>query len=305
MMEMSRAEILDELSTYTGVFPRKAVEAASRRWSEVKDELLGVLEYTADNVEEVAFREGYMLHTYAMYLCAEKWEIRAFSPMLRILSCRNHEALETLLGDTLTEDAGRIVASLYQGDIAPIQALIEDSAALDFARAQGIKALHILFLHEYLERETVIEYLRSLFEERLERRYSQVWDVTATTAAQLRATELVGHIERAYAAGLVDPLFAREETLKEEIRSSREEALREARRDRHLTLVDDAVAAMQWWAAFQDSSTSAAGSRRARDFSAALSAMAGGTYQRSERKVGRNEPCPCGSGRKYKHCCGR
>jgi len=22
-------------------------------------------------------------------------------------------------------------------------------------------------------------------------------------------------------------------------------------------------------------------------------------------KAGRNEPCPCGSGRKYKHCCGR
>jgi uncharacterized protein len=24
----------------------------------------------------------------------------------------------------------------------------------------------------------------------------------------------------------------------------------------------------------------------------------------SARKVGRNEPCPCGSGKKYKHCCG-
>ena len=23
------------------------------------------------------------------------------------------------------------------------------------------------------------------------------------------------------------------------------------------------------------------------------------------RKVGRNEPCPCGSGKKYKKCCGR
>ena len=22
-------------------------------------------------------------------------------------------------------------------------------------------------------------------------------------------------------------------------------------------------------------------------------------------KVGRNEPCPCGSGKKYKHCCGK
>ena len=23
------------------------------------------------------------------------------------------------------------------------------------------------------------------------------------------------------------------------------------------------------------------------------------------KRVGRNEPCPCGSGKKYKHCCGR
>jgi len=23
------------------------------------------------------------------------------------------------------------------------------------------------------------------------------------------------------------------------------------------------------------------------------------------RKIGRNEPCPCGSGKKYKYCCGR
>ena len=29
------------------------------------------------------------------------------------------------------------------------------------------------------------------------------------------------------------------------------------------------------------------------------------TFVRSERKIGRNEPCPCGSGKKYKHCCGR
>ncbi len=26
---------------------------------------------------------------------------------------------------------------------------------------------------------------------------------------------------------------------------------------------------------------------------------------RSDKKVGRNEPCPCGSGKKYKHCCGK
>jgi len=26
---------------------------------------------------------------------------------------------------------------------------------------------------------------------------------------------------------------------------------------------------------------------------------------RSGPKVGRNDPCPCGSGKKYKHCCGK
>ena len=25
----------------------------------------------------------------------------------------------------------------------------------------------------------------------------------------------------------------------------------------------------------------------------------------NKEKVGRNDPCPCGSGKKYKHCCGK
>jgi preprotein translocase subunit SecA len=29
------------------------------------------------------------------------------------------------------------------------------------------------------------------------------------------------------------------------------------------------------------------------------------TVVRNEKKVGRNEPCPCGSGKKYKHCHGK
>jgi SEC-C motif-containing protein len=28
-------------------------------------------------------------------------------------------------------------------------------------------------------------------------------------------------------------------------------------------------------------------------------------YVREEPKIGRNEPCPCGSGKKYKKCCGK
>ena len=33
--------------------------------------------------------------------------------------------------------------------------------------------------------------------------------------------------------------------------------------------------------------------------------LSGYTVRRAVAKVGRNDPCPCGSGRKYKKCCGR
>jgi len=48
--------------------------------------------------------------------------------------------------------------------------------------------------------------------------------------------------------------------------------------------------------------------RRAPSAAAAAPALppaeSSGTFVRGERKVGRNEPCPCGSGKKYKHCHG-
>ncbi len=30
-----------------------------------------------------------------------------------------------------------------------------------------------------------------------------------------------------------------------------------------------------------------------------------GTIRREGKKIGRNDPCPCGSGKKYKQCCGK
>jgi SEC-C motif-containing protein len=33
--------------------------------------------------------------------------------------------------------------------------------------------------------------------------------------------------------------------------------------------------------------------------------VAPGQFQRETPKVGRNDPCPCGSGKKFKKCCGR
>ena len=44
--------------------------------------------------------------------------------------------------------------------------------------------------------------------------------------------------------------------------------------------------------------------RRAATVEAARTVSAAGTKTVTRQKVGRNEPCPCGSGKKFKKCCG-
>lgn len=56
-------------------------------------------------------------------------------------------------------------------------------------------------------------------------------------------------------------------------------------------------------AAFQDQANKAASQSRANRNSNNNEAPV--TVRRTTPKVGRNDPCPCGSGKKYKNCCGR
>ena len=52
-------------------------------------------------------------------------------------------------------------------------------------------------------------------------------------------------------------------------------------------------------------SASALDEESARGQSGQTDAGSQGTFVRDGRKIGRNEPCPCGSGKKYKHCHGK
>lgn len=83
----------------------------------------------------------------------------------------------------------------------------------------------------------------------------------------------------AVVAGAVDPTFPREPLTAEHAEELR------------VMMAAGAGRAYRYYAAQRRASARAARDAR--------------TVRREERKVGRNEPCPCGSGRKYKQCCGR
>ena len=52
--------------------------------------------------------------------------------------------------------------------------------------------------------------------------------------------------------------------------------------------IDDVVEATAWWEGFDEHRRTTAATEP----------------YRAPPKVGRNEPCPCGSGKKFKKCCG-
>jgi uncharacterized protein YecA (UPF0149 family) len=83
---------------------------------------------------------------------------------------------------------------------------------------------------------------------------------------------------------------------------------------RRFHLIADVVQEMEWWACFEKQPRPKAGRAAS---SAPFSSWpvppvpASGLpaprppAPRTQLKVGRNEPCPCGSGKKYKRCCGK
>lgn len=67
-------------------------------------------------------------------------------------------------------------------------------------------------------------------------------------------------------------------------------------------LIEDSVKSLSWWSCF-DNEKEKEEINFEKTFKNVLEI--GETEVPKNKKVGRNEPCPCGSGRKYKQCCGK
>jgi hypothetical protein len=291
---MEIAEILQEFKREKGGFARVAVEAAVARREEVTPALLRLLEDTIDRAAElVASDSGSMAHIYAMFLLAQFRETRAYPLVLRLASLPG-DLPDSLCGDFITEDLGRVLASVCGGDPAAIQSLIENEEIDEWVRGSGLRALLALTAAGDKSRDEIVSYFAGLFRGGLEREWSHVWDSLVSSSSDLYPEELLSDIERAYGEELVDPAFIGLDDVKSDMALGKDQVLARLAEDSGNRLVADTVAEMGWWACFQE------GGRSAPKRDPAPSPP----IVKAAPKVGRNEPCPCGSGRKFKKCCG-
>lgn len=164
-------EIIAELAYNTGVFPCQAVTEAIAQREAIIPELLSVLEDARTDIDRIAHDENYMGHIYAMYLLAQFREQRAYRPMVDF-SASDHKLIERVLGDVITEDLGRMLASVCDGDIGLICGMIENDDLDEFVRGAALDAILVLVAQKVKTCDEVFEYLKSLFHGKLERKVS-------------------------------------------------------------------------------------------------------------------------------------
>ena len=154
------------------------------------------------------------------------------------------------------------------------------------AASAGVTALALLAAWVEVPREPIVDWFLWLAREGLEREPGPVWDSLAVESADIEALVLFPELRRGYADGLIDARVMHPSEL-EDVEAAPRGSVLEATRERWPP-IDDVASAIGWWARFGK---------------AAGFASTAEPY-RASPKIGRNEPCPCGSGRKFKKCCG-
>lgn len=156
------------------------------------------------------------------------------------------------------------------------------------------------------------EYVAHLLSEGLERKSSYVWDCWTQLCADLGLSRLVPLVKRAVDEELCCPFHLSDQDFIDCVSSGKFQHSPEIR-----PMIDDAILETESW--LYDSSDDDPWSEDALEkFNTFVETepIPADTWPKAPKpepryaeprggpKVGRNDPCPCGSGRKFKKCCG-
>lgn len=309
-MTMEREDVVTAVACLEPPFPRAAAEEARRRWDEWAPRFIAEIARVADGGSicgDGAEDENEGLFGFATYLAAEKRDTRAYAPLVRACHCTAEDA-EERFSDDIGETLGRLLASVCDGDLAPLKALAEDAGAAMWCRYAALHAMVVRVVEGDDSRDELLAYLEMLCMREAEVIRRGEWDYAcepndllswaADTACDIGPAPLMERIRGWFEEGLIDPAVSGLQWFEKHSALPAARCLAEAAENEGNRYVTDAVAMFAAWACFDDSVHASP---------PPWAAQAGikSTVVREMPKVGRNDPCPCGSGKKFKKCCGK
>ena len=253
------------------------------------------------SIDELFSPEGTPVATSALFfifhLLGEWREKSAYRPLARMLRLPSDE-IDSILGGATTETTHRVIAAVFDGDPDPLYEIILDKDADEFIRSRMCDAIAILTRRGELPRAEAAQFLRACYS-RLEPQHDCfVWHGWLDAVAWLGLADLKSLVQQAFARGSIDPTWLKFEDFEKDLHHAVEhpdaEPLHPAG---DLTLFGDTIAELSDWYCFKPE----ARSRHQGEWDPPASLYV--PERNPFRKIGRNDPCPCGSGKKFKKCC--
>jgi uncharacterized protein len=307
----TREQLLDSLSKELAL-PVAAVSIAAQFPIEIEAAVVALLERAPR--EELDRPSDRLLFRGIHILGAARCSV-LYRPLVALLRRAGNQV--RLLEDTVAETLSPILASVFDGDTAPLTGLITDTAADEFVRNDAFGTLAFLTFDGRILREEATAFLRRFEQDNATPAEDMAWYGWMAAVALLGLDELTPRVHAAFADGRIPAYVAEERHYREML----EQALARPHdtqrfRDEHHGYIDDAVRELEQFSpevaetgsAPHSGGPSPALARRMEvvDTKAqrVLSAPDSGPAQNPWKGVGRNDPCPCGSGKKFKKCCG-
>jgi hypothetical protein len=293
---MDATQILRQLGNLDDL-PLDAMRAAGAERASVAPAFVQAIEQYLAGTGEPGVKDALFL---VFHLLGEWREKSAYRPLAALLR-RPTDEIEELLSDAVTETSHRVMAAVFDGDAAPLYDVIRDPEADESVRSRMCEALAMVTLRGELPREEAARFLRSCYANLQPQGECFAWDGWQSAIAMLGLVELKPLVKRAFERGFISRSWLEFEDFEDHLRSALAHPGR-ARRpdDDEFTLFGDTIEELSRWDSFspeRDANVLDVG--EAWNPSPTWNVPAVNPF----KGIGRNDPCPCGSGKKFKKCC--
>ena len=290
-------EILDALNA-PDILPVEAIRAAERQRDVVAPALIEIVKgYIATKPRPAV--EGALFFIFHML---GSWrETAAYRPLAKLLTLPRDE-VHPVLDGAVTDTTHRVMAAVFDGDPQPLYDLVLAEQADEFIRSRMCETIAMLALRGQLPRPEAARFLQACYSDIRPQDECFVWHGWQSAIAMLGLSELRPLVEQAFARAFISPAWLDFKDFDEDLQLGTSGKIRLEAQDEY-ELFGDTIAELSTWAALRDDTQSDDGDW---DEDAELwnePALPAVPYVNPHRDVGRNDPCPCGSGKKYKKCC--
>ena len=275
-------------------FPKEAVQAAIAQQSAITPKLISCLNKAIE--DKSSLEENAVGHLFAVFLLSQFQEKTAFESMIRLARLPEDD-IDLLIGDSITEDLHRFIASTYNGDLLAIKRLIEDIEINQWSRKAALKSLVILANEGQVDVDETIGYMKNLFTHpSFSDDNGEITDLV-TVCCDFLPQPFYDQIQQAFQDERVDTFVIDMTDIKRRLSHDKPKYIAD-----YYTYITDTIAEMEHWHCFRDSNKNDISSSPKWLESLPASIIQTHTV-RDTLKIGRNEHCPCSSGKKYKKCC--